>query len=432
MRTYVALVGVGVAALLVLSGIVGGLPSSPTALVVLLVLGVVAGRMQVRVQRQVAFSLIGVVLVASLALVGPLGAGLIGAVSFLATPFVRQRVVVVFNLLASTGLGALGGLVYLLLGGTADPAGLGGAGDVVRHLGVPLLVADLTMAVVNALLMAGVIGLTQHATFSSVVVAILRTSGLEYVGYGLLGFLLVMLWGPSEVGPLAAVLMLAPLSVARWAYIQSANELDAQERSVLALVTALDLKDPGAKARAAQVAEIAQELGAGLGLAADSLEALRYAAQLHDVGSLAEPTPLVRERSGMRFAGESGHGPVASHQGGSAAVAELLADLDFLAHARAILISLGEAEDGRPEAPLTHELPHHREVIALRAAIEVAGHDGTHGPVTGPDDEQSSGGEPDFVVVLADRHKHTEPLLAQALAAYTARRSRVALRTGGI
>ncbi len=84
---------------------------------------------------------------------------------------------------------------------------------------------------------------------------VLSGSGWAYVGYGVIGFLFVVLWFPAGLGPFSAVLVLAPLLAARWAFIQYGDELRSHERTLETLVTALGKKEPAAAKRSRRTAQ---------------------------------------------------------------------------------------------------------------------------------------------------------------------------------
>ena len=69
------------------------------------------------------------------------------------------------------------------------------------------------------------------------------TWGFAYLGYGVSGFLFVILWIPAGVGPFSAVLILAPLFAARWAFVQYGHEKRAHQRTLSALVAAMETTD---------------------------------------------------------------------------------------------------------------------------------------------------------------------------------------------
>ena len=113
------------------------------------------------------------------------------------------------------------------------------------------------------------------------------SSGPAYVGYGLIGFLFVILWVPAEVGPFSALLVLSPLFVARWAFVQYGDENNAHERTLRALVAAVETKDVRTSGHSERVARLCDMIAGAMGLSHTDIASLRYAGMLHDVGILA-------------------------------------------------------------------------------------------------------------------------------------------------
>ena len=105
----------------------------------------------------------------------------------------------------------------------------------------------------------------------------LSTSGPAYVGYGVIGLLFVILWIPAGVGPFSAVLVLAPLFVARWAFVQYGDEQRAHHRTLNALVTAVEAKDPYTRGHSERVATLCELTAGALNMGPQRAEALRFA-----------------------------------------------------------------------------------------------------------------------------------------------------------
>ena len=108
--------------------------------------------------------------------------------------------------------------------------------DLLLRVGVPLIAADLAMCLLNAVVLSGVMKLTREIPVRRFVATMLTSSGPAYVGYGLIGYLFAILWVPADVGPFSALLVLSPLFVARWAFVQYGEENNAHERTLNALV----------------------------------------------------------------------------------------------------------------------------------------------------------------------------------------------------
>jgi hypothetical protein len=190
--------------------------------------------------------------------------------------------------------GVVGGVVYIALGGVLDVKNLSGAGDLLLQVGIPLMAADVAQMLVNAVLLSGVVRLSDGVPPRRFIASIVRSSGPSYIGYGIIGFLLVILWGPADVGPFSAVLILAPLFVARWAFVQFGEEQRAHERTLSALVTAVETKDPFAAGHSGRIAALCEWMATPLSMGAQDVQSLRYAAMLHDVGKVGVPTRILR------------------------------------------------------------------------------------------------------------------------------------------
>ena len=164
----------------------------------------------------------------------------------------------------------------------------------IMHVGIPLMVADVAQMLVNAVLLAGVVRLSTGIPPRRFIVQMVTNSGVAYIGYGVIGFLFVILWGPADVGWFSAVLILAPLYVARWAFVQYGEEQRAHERTLSALVTVVETKDPSAAGHSGRIARLAEWMAEPLSMGTQEVQALVYAAMLHDVGKVGVPTRLLR------------------------------------------------------------------------------------------------------------------------------------------
>ena len=199
-----------------------------------------------------------------------------------------------FNVAMMSVIGVAGAMAYIVCGGAASLQSVSGFSDLVRQVGLPLIVADVVQCITNAVLVAGAVTLDQRVPFWVFVRRILVSSGVAYIGYGVIGFLFVILWYPAGLGAFSAFLVMAPLLAARWAFVQFGEELRSHERVVETLVTALGTKEPPAVERSARVAQLAEWTAEELGLGPRQISTVRYAATLHEVGHLGVPTRLLR------------------------------------------------------------------------------------------------------------------------------------------
>jgi hypothetical protein len=219
---------------------------------------------------------------------------------------------------------------------------------------------------VNAVLLAGVVKLSQGVPLRRFLAEIVSNSGVAYIGYGVIGFLFVILWVPADVGPFSAVLILAPLFVARWAFVQYGDEQRSQERTLSALVTAVETKDPFSAGHSARVARLAEWMAEPLSLGAQEARALRFAAMLHDVGKVGVPTRVLRRPRNLT---RSDLEALTRHP---AYGVELIQGIDFLADSLDGIRHHHERWDGLgyPDGLTAEAIPLPSRIIAVADAFD--------------------------------------------------------------
>ena len=247
--------------------------------------------------NSVSLSFSSIVLVASMALLGPAGAGIVG---ILVGPLQRGKQpwrARLFNTGMFSLLGVFGGVVYRAAGGVVGGAGLTGPWEIARAVGLPILVADVAQALANLLLIAMVVRLAQGVPMRTQIWRLLVTSGPNQLGYGVIAFILVVLWEPVGLGPFGVVLVLPPLLVARWAFNQYSDEVKGHERALGVLVGAVESKAPHLAGHSARVAQLSVHMAESRGLRPAVVADIRAAGMLHDLGLTTLPTATVRRES---------------------------------------------------------------------------------------------------------------------------------------
>jgi len=336
-------------------------------LVVLCVLGVLGSVSQERnVGGRIGFSFSSIIVLAAVALSGPFGAGVVGAVTYLVVVDKQRVEVRVFNIGMSSVIGAAGGFVYLMAGGALDVSNSAGVGPLLLHVGLPVMLADVVICLLNAVILGGIVRLTQGTPMRRFVLGMLGTSGPAYVGYGLIGFLFVILWVPAGVGPASALLILAPLFVARWAFVQYGEEQRAHERTLRALVAAVETKDLYTRGHSERVAQLCDLMAGSLALSHQDTEALRFAGMLHDIGKLAIPTPVLRKAERLS---DPDLLSIATH---AARGVEMVRDIEFLEGSTEAILHHHERMDGRgyPAGLRGEEIPLLARIIAVADAFD--------------------------------------------------------------
>ncbi len=266
-----------------------GGPRDLVALIVLQILAMASWLVRIQLLAKVTLAANNIISLAAVVLVGPFGSGVISTVSMLTEVGRRPWRVRIFNGAMGAVLGVTGGMAYRLAGGATDLVGLEGVLELLLRVGGPIMVAAVVQTVLNALLLAAVIWADQGGSYRRLVSDLMLNNGLGQIGFGVIGLLFVILWVPAGVGPFSAVLILLPLFVARWAFVQYREEQAAHERTLAAFVAAVGAHDPQAVPHLERVATVCAWISESMGLGSQQTTALRYAAMLHDVGWVGTP-----------------------------------------------------------------------------------------------------------------------------------------------
>ncbi|MGZ4629524.1 HD-GYP domain-containing protein [Oryzihumus sp.] len=367
LRFYIALVCLVAVGLVVLCWHAFPVPDMGVALVVLCAMGVLSSWGAEReVKQRVGFTFTSIILLTSVAIVGPAGAGIVGLV----TPALELRRQGLQGRLFNTGMasiiGSVGGLAYYLAGGTVHISAAAGIGPLLAKVLFPLMVADVAQCLVNAVVLAGVVWLAQGVPLRRFVPGMLSSSGPAYIGYGVIGYLFVILWIPAQVGPFSAVLVLAPLFVARWAFRQYSEEQRAHERTLSALVTAVETKDPFTRGHSERIASLCERIAGAMALGQRRTEALRYAGMLHDIGKLGIPSRLLHQAGPLT---DDELAIVAMH---AVRGVEMVRDIDFLRESGEGIRHHHERFDGRgyPAGLSGTDIPEFARIIAVADAFD--------------------------------------------------------------
>lgn len=211
-NAVIAFALVAAVALTITGWLYDGPPHDYVALAVLTVLTLVTRLVRVRVVERVAVAASGIVSLASCVLVGPVGSAVMLVLAILIERGSIRWPARIFNAALGAILGSVGGIVYLVLGGPRNLTSVSGPGEVLWHVGVPFFAASLAFSLVNFGSIALIVRVDSGASFRSMFFAMLTTSGLAQIGYGVVGLLFVILWVPAQVGPFSALLILIPSS----------------------------------------------------------------------------------------------------------------------------------------------------------------------------------------------------------------------------
>ncbi|MQA96160.1 MAG: HD domain-containing protein [Streptosporangiales bacterium] len=306
------------------------------------------------------------VALASAVLVGPLGACLVG---FAAVVVLRRNLILVKRVFNGAQMGLAGycaGATFTVLGGNP---GVPQADDF-PGIVPPFLAAVAAYSIVNALLVGGVVLLTHPPSPG----AFKRRGGLRWrplvtvelpvLGYGTLGLFIAALW--AAVDFFAAVLVLLPLYIARWAFDQYVAQQRAYDATIAALCQAVETKDYYTRGHCMRVSKASAMIATEIRMRAERVEAVRLAGMLHDVGKLGVPTKVL-QKSGPLSEEEFAAIQLHPMRG-----LEIVREIGFLDDALAGIMHHHERIDGKgyPMGLAGDEIPDSARVIAVADAFD--------------------------------------------------------------
>ena len=312
--------------------------------------------------RQSAWSPSSAATLAAVVLLGPGGAALVGATSLISLRRggLRERS---FNGAMYALSAYAAGEAYLALGG---PIGVPKPGSFPAII-LPFAVAAAVHVAVNhgllwsMLLLLPPSGASPQRGRLDLHLSLLLVSDL---GYATLGLLIAALW--DLMGPFAAVLVLIPLFVARWAMGQFAAQEGAYSATMAALCQAVETKDFYTRGHSERVSRGATLLARQIGMGAERVEAIRYAGMLHDVGKLGVPTKVLQKTGPLT------EDELAAIQLHPMRGLEIVRQIGFLTEALDGIMHHHERMDGKgyPMGLAGDEIPEFARVIAVADAFD--------------------------------------------------------------
>ena len=229
---------------------------------------------------------------------------------------------------------------------------------------VPIVVSIAAVIAVNAALMLGILAFQEQIKPGTIWRSMVLTSVGPYFAYGLLGLLMAVLWSIGE--GFAAALVLLPLLVARRTFNQYAEQREAYESTIRALVQAVETKDHYTRGHSERVSRASVMIARVLRMREDRVEALRYAGILHDVGKLGVPTQVLQKTGPLtdkQFAAIKRHPRLGT---------EVVRDIEFLKEAYVGIMHHHERLDGRgyPLGLSGSDIPEFARIIAVADAFD--------------------------------------------------------------
>ncbi len=227
-----------------------------------------------------------------------------------------------------------------------------------------LLTSGVAYSLVNAALLGTVLHVTSGVPYSRTARDLAENILLlqfVYVGLAAIAYVLLV-----EVHPVALLLLVVPLVVARRSLLSVQERQDAFDRMVRAFVKAIELKDGYTRGHAERVSDLSVLVAERMGLSYEDRQLIRYGAILHDVGKIGVSLGILCKAGPLdddEFAEMKLHPEIG---------AEMLADIDFLKPALAVVHHHHERMDGRgyPAGLAGDEIPLLTRVVTAVDAFD--------------------------------------------------------------
>ena len=301
------------------------------------------------------------VLLASIVLLPPGAAALIGAT---ASAFMVLRRADPFRVAFACAVAflaaAAGGEIYIGVHGcralTASqfPAVL-----------LPIALAVVTVSAVPAILIESYLVAATGQDRARAVRNVLFGTFPRNLAYAAVGLLTAVLWSDAY-DALAALVLLGPVAVTRWASVQAEEQRAAHDAIIRTLVQAVEIKDLYTRGHSERVARLSDMIAAELRLPPERAEVLRYAATLHDVGKLGVPTRLLRKTGPLD---DAEFDAIRLHP---ARGVEVVEEIAFLDEAYSAILHHHERMDGSgyPKGLRGPQIPPFARIIAVADAFD--------------------------------------------------------------
>lgn len=226
---------------------------------------------------------------------GPAVAAWVGFLTALLLKRDRPWYKVAFNASELALTSGLAGLAYMWAGGVVVTAP-GREGPWHAAL-LPLLLGSVVYIATNVLLVTGAVSLEQRRPLVSTWMAGARYITPQFFALVPFSVLMAMIYQVRDLRYVGVALFLLPLSWARYAFKGYADMRSTHDETVQSLANALEAYDPYTEDHSDQVTELSETIARELGFPATRMDALLFAARLHDIGKfIMEPVLNKREK----------------------------------------------------------------------------------------------------------------------------------------
>jgi putative nucleotidyltransferase with HDIG domain len=157
---------------------------------------------------------------------------------------------------------------------------------------IPAIGAFTIHALINNLLVSGVITLTQRTSLTYHLRFDVKYLLVQFLSLGVLGVLMAIVYAQSSWNLLLVLIPLGLVHVSLRSYMKLRHQTKKTFESVVEMLHA---RDPYTYEHSKDVAELAQGIAQALNLHQDQIEQIKSAALIHDIGKLGVPDEILRK-----------------------------------------------------------------------------------------------------------------------------------------
>lgn len=244
------------------------------------------------------------------------------------------------NIVLSSGLA---GLCYEALGGNI--------GHIEFINIIPLLVSIMVSIVVNAIIMSILMTLLSGDNLLKLLYLNVFWVIKDYLALAPLGIIMALAY--INYGVIGVLLFFGPLLLARYSFKLYTDMRNMYLDTVKALCQAVEAKDPYTQGHSQRVSELAYNLGKRMKLPHKTLENLRFAGMLHDIGKIGVDEHILNKPGRLT---DDEYEKIKLHP---AIGSKIIQGIDFLKESADIVMSHHEHFDGTgyPEGKKKDEIP---------------------------------------------------------------------------
>jgi putative nucleotidyltransferase with HDIG domain len=246
----------------------------------------------------------------------------------------------IFNLSQSIIVTSMISLIYTLAGG-----------DIGQFSLLPTILILVLGVIFNTFIISGFLSVFNNQSFIKVWLSNIKGIFPSAIAVGTLGIIVALAFIGYGYG--AVILFFGPLLLARYSFKLYIEMRNLYLSTIQALNKSLEAKDPYTSGHAARVEKFAVELAEAYNLPFESIQNIKTAAILHDIGKIGINDSILNKASRLTM---EEYQEIMRHP---SIGAEIISKVDFLKHITGIIKHHHERYDGKgyPDGLLGEQIP---------------------------------------------------------------------------